>query len=649
MILSVNLSNGMRSRIQYNQKAIIVLGLIILTLAVYWRVQNFEFVNYDDQVYVTQNFKIQNGSGWNIIKDTFTDIRTSNWHPLTLLSHALDWQLFGDKAGGHHWTNLILHILNAVLLFLLLNAMTGAIWRSALVAVLFAVHPINVESVAWVAERKNVLSTFFWFLTMLFYVRYVRNPGWKLYVPVFLCFAMGLMAKPMLVTLPFVLLLMDYWPLNRLRTHEGIDASSNSDASFRVKKLKWTALLLEKIPLFILMVISINFTIYAAKSFGTVAHFGFIPLPQRIFNAIVSYVIYLKKLFFPTDLAVFYPLYEISIQQAFPAALLLLIVTVICVRFYRKYPYLSIGWFWFLGTLVPVIGIVQVGSQAMADRYAYVTFIGLFITLVWLLAELMRTRILQIIAIISTILVLACLSITTFHQTAYWKNSFVLFERALQATEKNFLAHAGLGNELVKQGKIDEGIGHFIASININPKNPANYMGLVGLGHAYSLKGRNEEAIAAFKQALAINPNFDEAYYRIGTVLSELGRLDESITAYLTAIELYPENPLYHSNLGNAYLAKGNTDEAIKEFRAVLHIQPSNVVARNNLGMLYMNQGRTDEAVKHFEEAIKIQPQFANAHYRLSILLKQKGLNEKALYHLNEAVKINPEFGSLKN
>lgn len=634
---------------KYPEKNIIIIALIVGILIVYWQLQYFDFIDYDDQTYITQNYQIQSGLTLKTIIYSFTDTRISNWHPLTMLSHALDWQLFGNRSGGHHWTNLILHIFNTILLFLLLNAMTGAVWRSALVAALFAIHPINVESVAWVAERKNVLSTFFWFLTMLFYVWYCRKPGWKRYVPVFLCFILGLMSKPMPVTLPFVLLLMDYWPLNRLKINRGSDASATSEVPLKVKAVKWTVLLWEKIPLFMLTIISAVLTICAAKSYGTIAHFGAIPLSKRIFNAAVSYVIYLEKMFWPVDLAIFYPLREISMQQAFLAAFFLFGITGICIRYYRKYPYLSVGWFWYLGTLVPVIGIVQVGSQAMADRYAYVTFIGLFIALAWLLADLMRTRILQIIAIISMILVLAGLSITTFHQTAYWKNSFVLFEKALHITDKNFLAHVVLGNELLKQDKVDEGIKHFMASININPQNPANYMGLVGLGHAYSLKSRNEEAIAAFKQALAINPNLDEAYYRIGTVLSQLGRLDESITAYLNAIELYPNNPLYHISLGNSYIAQGNADGAIKEFQAVLRIQPSNVVAHNNLGMLYMNQGKTDEAMKHFQEAIKIQPHFANAHYRLSILLKQKGLNEKALYHLNEAVKINPEFGSLKN
>jgi len=628
----------------FQKKFIAASLLILLVLAAYWQVQNFEFVSYDDQIYVTKNYQIQSGLPLKTFIHSFIDTRTGHWHPLTMLSHALDWQLFGNKAGGHHWTNLIIHICNTILLFLLLNAMTGAIWRSAAVAALFAIHPINVESVAWVAERKNVLSTFFWFLTMLFYIWYVRKPGWKRYLPVFFCFALGLMSKPMLVTLPFVLLLMDYWPLNRLKINGGINASTKADELLKANRVKWTALLLEKIPLFILTATSISLTVYAAKSVGTVAHFGDVEISQRIFNATVSYVIYLKKMFWPIDLAFFYPYVDVPLKHAFAAFVLLAVITGICCKYYKRHPYLFVGWFWYLGTLVPVIGIVQVGAQSMADRYAYMPFIGIFIALIWLLVDRMREKNLQIIACITMFIILVGLSFMTFYQTTYWKNSFVLYRRALHVTEGNFLAHAGLGNELIKYGRIDEGIKHFMTSININPQNLANYMGLVGLGHAYSLKGRNEDAITVFKQALAINPNLDGAYYQIGIVLARLGKLDESIVAYRQAIELYPDHPLYHSSLGNVYLAKGNIDGAINEFQTVLRIQPTNVVAHNNLGMLYMNQGRTDEAMNHFQEAIRIEPQFANAHYRLSLLLRQKGLFEDARFHYDQAISISPQY-----
>jgi hypothetical protein len=305
------------------KKILIILALIVSVLAVYWQVQNFDFVNYDDQVYVTQNFRIQSGITWESIAGAFTDLHTSNWHPLTMMSHMLDWQLFGGRAGGHHWTSVIIHIFNTVLLFFLLNQLTGAIWRSAFVAALFAIHPINVESVAWIAERKNVLSTFFWLLTMLLYVWYVKQPGWKRYLPVFLCFALGLMSKPMLVTLPFVLLLIDYWPLNRTQINLQRKNQSETTTFILAKKSKISFLILEKVPLFILSVISIYLTLYASQHMKAIAGLEYFSPVKRISNAIVSYTLYIKKLFWPVDLAAFYPYGDISIWQISIAILFL--------------------------------------------------------------------------------------------------------------------------------------------------------------------------------------------------------------------------------------------------------------------------------------------------------------------------------------
>lgn len=622
-------------------KIMIILILIVLILSAYWPVQNFEFVAYDDQIYVTRNYQIQSGLTFKTFIYSFTDTRTSNWHPLTMLSHALDWQLFGNNAGGHHWMNLIIHIFNTILLFLLLNIMTGAIWRSAAVAALFAIHPINVESVAWVAERKNVLSTIFWFLTMLFYVWYVRKPGWKRYLPVFLCFVLGLMSKPMLVTLPFVLLLMDFWPLKRMAFS---DLNTDPSYSFGMKE-KISFLILEKIPLLFMTAASMMLTFYAAKSIGTVAPFSTVSLTQRIYNAILSYFFYLKKLFWPTDLAVFYPLRDdISLQQLLPAVLVLVAVTAIFCRYYKKHPYLAVGWFWYLGTLVPVIGIVQVGGQSMADRYAYIPFIGIFIALIWAIADLIRNRLFKMITVFFIVVMLIGLSVVTHKQILYWKNSFTLFERALSVTKENAIALIGMGNELIKQDKIDDAIFHFNEAIKVNSKNPANYIAFVNLGQALSLQKKNTEAIEAFKKSLSINPTCTEAYHQLGFVLFQSGRVDEAIAAYQQAIAFNNDYPPYHESLGNAFLKQGKIPEAINEYMEVLRNQPNNPRTHNNLGMLYMNQGRTDEAVKHFQETIRLQPLFANAHYQLSIILKKKGLNEEALYHNNKAIRINPEF-----
>jgi protein O-mannosyl-transferase len=595
---------------------LVILMLIILTLAVYWQVQNFEFINYDDQLYVTHNFKTQTGMTWESISRAFTDVHTTNWHPLTMLSHMLDWELFGEMAGGHHWTSVIIHIFNTVLLFLLLNQLTGTIWRSAFVAALFAVHPMNVQSVAWIAERKNVLSTFFWILTVLFYVRYVKQPGWKRYLPVFFCFALGLMSKPMLVTLPFVLLLLDYWPLNRTAINTQNVDTTEIGAPQKIGKVKLSLLIWEKTPLFILAAISIGLTVYAAKNTGTIVRFNLVPLLQRIYNATLSYVLYLKKLFWPTELAVFYPFQEISIQQVLPAAVLLIVITVICCKYYKKYPYLIVGWFCYLGTLVPVIGIVQVGAQSMADRYAYIPFMGIFIALSWMITDIVRNRLLQKITSISAVMLLIGLSVATHKQAAYWKDSYTLFERALNVTKDNFVAHVIVGNELIKQNKIDEAISHFQKAISGIPKNPADYDALVSLGNALSLQEKKTEAIASFKQALSINPKGNEAYYRLGFVFFQTGRVDEAIAEYQKAIALDNEDPLYHGSLGNAYFAQGKTNEAIREYKEVLRIQPDNVDAHNNLAIVLKKQGRFDEATNHLREVIRLRQKYANARYK---------------------------------
>jgi tetratricopeptide (TPR) repeat protein len=449
----------------------------------------------------------------------------------------------------------------------------------------------------------------------------------------------------MLVTLPFVLLMIDFWPLKRMAFGD-----LNTDPSYPSgRKEKISFLILEKIPLLFMTVISIILTLNAAKSVGTIANFGTVSLTQRLYNAILSYFFYLKKLFWPTDLAVFYPLRDgISIQQVLPAVLLLIAVTVIVCKYYKSYPYLPVGWFWFLGTLVPVIGIVQVGGQSMADRYAYIPFIGIFVTLIWTVSDLIRDRLFKMITAFFIVVLLIGLSVVTHKQISYWKNSFTLFERALSVTKGNAIALIGMGNELIKQDKLNDAIFHFHEAIKVNSKNPANYIAFVNLGQALSLQKKNTEAIEAFKKSLSINPTCTEAYHQLGFVLFQSGRVDEAIAAYQKAIAFNNDYPPYHESLGNAFLKQGKIQEAINEYTKVLRDQPDNPRTHNNLGMLYRNQGRTDEAVKHFQEAIRLHPLFANAHYQLSIILKQKGLKEKALYHYNEAIRINPEFEKMK-
>ena len=418
----------------------IIIALTFLIIADYWPVQNYEFLNYDDPGYVTSNYQIQSGITFKSIANTFTDIHTSNWHPLTMISHMLDWTLFGDNAGGHHWTNVIIHIFNTILLFLLLNKLTGTLWRSAFVATLFAIHPINVESVAWIAERKNVLSTFFLISTILFYVRYVKSPDYKKYLPVLICFVLGLMSKSMLVTLPCVLLLLDYWPLNRMQINPQNEDHIQTQTSILSKKSSISFLLLEKFPLFVLSLISVFFTLYAARACNTIAGFESFSFSRRIYNVIFSYSWYIKKNFCPTDLAAFYP-HAVSTWQFFTALLFLIVVTFFVCRYFRKHPYLLVGWLWYLGTLVPVIGIVQVGFQTMADRYAYVPLIGIFIMTAWGLPQLLfRMKNGRLMAAFIAAIFILIISLTTYLQVHVWKNNYSLLGHALSAYPENYSA-----------------------------------------------------------------------------------------------------------------------------------------------------------------------------------------------------------------
>ena len=357
------------------QSILVVLILIILILCVYWPVQNYDFINFDDPTYITENSHVQTGFSVDGLRWAFSTNYFGLWNPMVWLSFMLDFHLFRFNAGGYHWTNVIIHIFNAILLFLLFRHLTGTIWRSAFVAALFAVHPINVESVAWISERKNVLSTFFWMTTMLCYVWYAKRPGWKRYVPVLISFAMGLMSKPMLVTLPFVLLLIDYWPLNRT----AIAIEETTGHPLNLKKEKISFLIMEKIPLFILSAIVIFLTIGAPRTDQTI----YTTFAWRMGNVVFSYVAYLKNLFSPLDLHVYYLSLSVPFWKLFACAVFLIFVTIFVCRYFKRHPYLPVGWFWYLGTFVPVIGFIQIADHTMADRYAYVPFIGIFMMIAW--------------------------------------------------------------------------------------------------------------------------------------------------------------------------------------------------------------------------------------------------------------------------
>ena len=452
---------------------LVCLVLVVATGLAYWQVLHHDFVNFDDHYYVTENDRVQAGLTPEGFIWAFTTTDASNWHPLTWLSHMLDCELYGLNPGGHHLTNLLFHLASTLLLFIVFTRMTAALWRSALVAILFALHPLHVESVAWVAERKDVLSTLFWILTMWAYLHYVRHGGFKRYLLVLVAFTLGLMAKPMLVTLPFVLLLLDYWPLGRYQFGQSGAASHTAMSASIVPRRSRSgalALVLEKTPLLALAAISSVVTYLVQQSGQAMQYMETLPLTVRIANALVSYVAYIGKTIWPANLAVFYPHpgYTLPMWQAAGAGLLLVFISIVTIRSMSRYPYLAVGWLWYLGTLVPVIGLVQVGEQAMADRYTYVPLIGLFIIAAWGLWDLEKKWHRQ--KIVFALILLLPLTVCTWRQLHYWRDSISLWEHALAVTKKNALAHNNLGGAFEEEGNAEKAIANFYEALRHDPE-----------------------------------------------------------------------------------------------------------------------------------------------------------------------------------
>ena len=487
-----------------NKKVLIICVLLALAcLLTFWRVNLSDFVSYDDTAYVTENSHIQSGLTLKGIEWAFTTGHASNWHPLTWLSHMLDVQLFGLNPGWHHFINLLFHIANTVLLFLVLHRATKALWQSAFVAALFALHPLHVESVAWVAERKDVLSTFFWMLTMWVYLSYTARPGVVRYLSLLLCFALGLMAKPMLVTLPFVLLLLDYWPLQRLELGKQPRETLNpppqaaqkrkekgrrrpAEAPARPAVSRWALirpLLVEKVPLCILVVLSCSVTYMVQKKGGAVGSIENFPLGVRVENAFVSYITYIAKMIWPSNLAVFYPYGSLLPWQVVWAVSCFIAMTVMAARAAKRFPYLTVGWLWYAGTLIPVIGFVQVGRQALADRYTYVPLIGLFVMAAWGIPELARWwRHRKKVLIVFSALTISCCFIIAWNQVGYWRNSLTLYDHALSVTDDNDVIYYNRGNAYMALGDRERAIRDYDKAIGIDPKLPEPYC---NRGNAY--------------------------------------------------------------------------------------------------------------------------------------------------------------------
>ncbi len=552
--------------------------LVVTTLAVYWQVRSHEFINFDDNLYVTNNPFVKRGLTRDGLIWALTAGHADNWFPLTWVSHMLDVKLYGLDPGRHHMTNVLFHILNTLLLFILLRRMTGSVWHSGFVAALFALHPLQVESVAWVAQRKTVLSTFWGMMTLWSYVRYVEKPGGLRFLAALLFFMLGLLSKPMLVTLPFVLLLLDYWPLDRCR--QCMPKNGNHARQWDVRL--W--LVLEKIPFFILAAASSVATYVVQREWGAVSSLDMIPLKLRIANALVSYIAYIAKMFWPQRLAVFYPYpAEIPIWKIAGASLLLTAISLWVIRSMQRRPYLGVGWLWYLGTLVPVIGLVQVGAQGLADRYAYVTLIGLFIMIAWGVPEfwskMSLPRIgLYLIAAISLLMLLT----GSWFQNRHWRNSIGLFSHTLNMTSNNFVVHNGLGSALALKGRTTEAITQYSEALRIKPKYAEAHN---NLGVALEVQGNNVEAVEHFSEALRIKPDYAEAYNNLGGAMLRQGKIEEAMRFFLAGLRKNPNYAEAYNNLGVAWLRKGRVETSIIFFRKALQIMPDYADAHENLKM----------------------------------------------------------------
>ena len=620
--------------------AAVVCGLLLIVALVFGGTIRHDFVNYDDDQYVYKNVQISGGLTARGCSWAFTHVHVGNWHPLTSISHMLDCQLYGLKPWGHHLTNVLLHAVAVILLFAVLLRMTGDLWPSALAAAVFAVHPLRVESVAWISERKDVLSGLFFMLTLGAYVRYARQPfSLVRYLPIAVFFALGLMSKPMLVTLPFVLLLLDYWPLRRFQSSASaapIEANPRCGHPSSPRRL-----LVEKIPLLMLSIASCVATLWAQRV--ALQPMDNIPLTPRIGNALVSYVTYLGQFLYPENLAALYPhpMGVLSAEEVTAACLLLVAVSAGILIWRRKLPYLLVGWLWYLGMLVPVIGLVQVGSQARADRYTYLPQIGLCCAVAWAAAHLWRSwPACRWACGIGSAVAVASLATCAQSQTAHWRNSETLWTHTLACTSQNPLAHVNLSNAMAKRGEIDGAMACYCDALEINPKFALAHNNL-----GYYLMGRNrpDEAIAHYLAAVETEPRLAEAHLNLGNVFAQRGQFDRAIHHFQKAVEIKPEMSRAHNDLGAALADSKRYAEAIAEYQRALEIRPNYADAHFNLGNALHQKGQFESAMAQWRKSLEIDPTYAKAHVYLGHALAKRGKVNEAITHYRKARKINPK------
>jgi tetratricopeptide (TPR) repeat protein len=677
----------------------IPLGLILATVLVYWPVRHFQFVNFDDTDFVTANPVVQAGLTPAGFKWVWHSEVARNWHPLTMLTHMLDCQLFGLNAGGPHLVNLALHIVNTLLLYFLLKFMTRAIWRSAFVAALFALHPLHVESVAWIAERKDVLSTCFWFLSMWTYARYATSkPGWKYYVGSLLFFAMGLMSKPMLVTGPFVLVLLDFWPLQRLRP-------------FRAK-LIW-----EKLPYLAMSVALCVITYEIQNNGGAVVASDARPFTARCVNALISYAHYVELMFVPRNLAGLYlRTSPWPVGLAILATLFLAAMSIIAICQAKRRPWLTMGWLWYLGVLVPVIGLVQVGMQTMADRFTYVSLIGLFIIVAWGGAELSnRLRWPRYVLPATAGFVLTLCGLLTARQVLFWRDSETLFTRMIAVNPQNYMAQYNLANLYSREQHPAEAEAHYLAALQAEPNyadacnnlaslylsekrfddalrqyaqalrvhpqplfflnyantladeasakhdtnlfasavqaygqailaDPTSSDAHLNLGLTWQAQGHDAEAAAEFRRALALNPASEPAHSNLAGALLRLHSLDEAIAEYTAAEKLEPNRAETHHWLGVCYVQKNEMPSATTEFDALVRLQPNNATAQGNLANALAAQNKIEDAIPHYLAALQLDPGNSQTEFNLGLTLAHAGRTAEAAAHYEQALRLNPNF-----
>ena len=626
------------------------LSLLLFALVVWVFLPSLQndFVNYDDPLYVYQNAHVRGGVTWANIAWAFANVDAGFWHPLTWLSHMLDCQLFGLRPAGHHLTSLLLHAANTLLLFVIFRRTTGATWRSAFVAALFGLHPLHVESVAWVSDRKDILCTLFWLLAMLMYVRYVQRrgicgprskedprktgfhvPSSIFYLLSLFFFTCGLMSKATVLTLPLVLLLFDWWPLGRFQP-----ATLNPRPS---------TLLFEKLPFFAAALVSGLVSIYGQRAFGALSTVSQFPLAGRVANAILSYARYLEQTLWPAGLAAFYP-YPKSFSgwSVGGSALLLLTISALVLWAGRRRPYLAVGWLWYVLTLLPSIGLVQIGDHSRADRYTYVALIGIFMLVAWSACDLTRRCRLQTACLwLAATLVIGLCAALTRCQLVYWKDGETLLRRAIAVTGTNLMAENNLGALLLGQGRTNEAIAHLQTALRLAPNFAEAHC---NLGVALGATGHPDEALDHLNEALRLAPGNAHPHYSLGALLLKQGQVDAAATQFQAALKLDPHYAEAHRDLGVALGRQGRLEEAIGHLQQALRLVPGDAETRCSLGVTLGKQGRLEEAIGQFREALKVKPDCAEAHCGLGTALSRKMLLGEAVGHLKEALRLNPDY-----